>query len=477
MENKKGLQMEEKEEEEEQGEGNKFLEVNEDDEANTQVTAPGGQDISSKINMDYVKSNKTWDELGVSEEIKSKLLVKGFKAPSKIQYQVLNLLNQFAKDNQHTDIVAQSQNGSGKTLSFLIPSLLRVSKDHLSTANKPSPQVIIIGDTKELIYQTFKILNLIKPDWVKTDYFYKEKSESADINAHIVLGTADHLCHLFEKGALIFDKLRLFILDEADKLIDSDSVKNKLPKLLKGIPKSAIVGLFSATLPEKCLEILEKLKRLVTKIQVKNKTDLNLKNLKHFYIRCHRGQKLGFINNFLKKITTGSVIIFTNSKKFADDFTRKLADNGHKAEILLGDMDINDRQKILDDFKAGKIKILVSTNLLSRGIDARKVSLVINLDMPYTFKKTADRSEDSRDKLDLETYLHRVGRTARFGDMGVALNIIEDDRSEKDIQLIENEYGIKMHKVTAHDFEEIVSNNVENNSFNQEKRKQLEEEI
>lgn len=114
------------------------------------------------------------------------------------------------------------------------------------------------------------------------------------------------------------------------------------------------------------------------------------------------------------------MIIFVNSKKFADSFASKLIEQNHKVEILTADMSMEDRKAIMEEFKAGKIKILFSTNLISRGIDNRKVSLVVNLDMPYHY------GMKGKEAIDLETYVHRVGRTGRFGDKGLALNVIEN---------------------------------------------------
>lgn len=241
-------------------------------------------------------------------------------------------------------------------------------------------------------------------------------------------------------------------VDEADKMVASDSNRNVVPLLFKKLKKTVKIGLFSATMPEKCIQILKTLKRKYTKIVVKNKTDLNLKNLHHYYVKCPRSQKLTFIDNLMKKMTKGSVIIFVNSKKFADRFARMLHKRNHKTEILLGDMAIKDRLVILDKFKQGMIRILISTNLIARGIDARKVSLVINLDLPYIYNPNARRGQDFRLGFDNETYLHRTGRTARFGDKGIALNVVEDERNEKDIIALKEIYGISMSEVTLDDF-------------------------
>jgi len=479
--------MDEGDDEDTAGDTKKFSDLNEDETAQAKIIGKDGEDLTPLLSMAHLKAaDQTWDQLNLSTELKANLISKGFKGPSRIQFQVMTLFNTFKKEGRSSDIVAQSQNGSGKTLSFLVPCLSQCTKEHQPQGGKASPQAIILADTRELVYQTYKIIGLIKPEWLVVDYHVKGKEGDLNVNSHIVLTTVDSCDFLINKKKMVLTSLQFFVIDEADKIILNDSAKNKLPVILKQIPKTVTIGLFSATLPDKCITILNTLKRDFNRIVVENKQDLNLKSLKHFWVKCNRGQKFPFVDKFLKKVTDGSVIVFVNNKSFAEQFAVKLKTAGHKTEILLGDMDTSDRMRILDEFKAGKIKILFTTNLLARGIDARKVSLVINLDMPYTFKQNVDAGEDNkqggqrkdnRDKIDLETYLHRCGRTARFGDMGVALNLIEDERGEQDLKLIEKEYGIQMHEITLDNFDQVISQNLQNNSVNEQKRKALEENI
>jgi ATP-dependent RNA helicase DDX19/DBP5 len=463
---------------EEATDNSKYAGLNEDQEATSKILTKEGKDISEFLKMSHIKAaDQTWDQLGLQTELKNNLIAKGFKGPSKIQFQVGHLLQTLREKNAMTDIVAQSQNGSGKTLSFLIPCLSLCTQDHTGGEDKMAPQAVILGDTNELVNQIYKIILSIKQSWLKAFCFSKDRPDDKDVQCHILISTVDSFQTMLNKKKAITTNLKILIIDEADKVIQSDGGKKNLPAILKVVGPKVLVGLFSATLPEKAIHILEGLKRDYNRIVVENKADLSLKNLKHFWVKCDRKNKFSFINKFLRKVSTGSVIMFVNSKKFADMFARRLHEEGHKTEILLGDMEIEDRMKILDDFKSGKIKVLLTTNLLSRGIDARKVSLVVNLDMPYTMKSKFVQGEDNRESIDKETYLHRCGRTARFGDMGVALNIVEDDRGERDLKEIEKEYGIQMNEITMDNFDEVIEKNIENNTINEEKRKVHEENI
>lgn len=455
--------------EEEIQQNQKFVDLNEQQDDTVAIETDGGE--KPDYSIDYI-ADRGWDSFKLDQDLIENLISKGFKKPSKIQSNVLSI---FFNPNTG-DIVGQSQNGSGKTLSFLVPSLCSITQEHVAETAAVEPEVIIIADTKELIYQIFKIVGLIKQKWAKVDYFHKEKSEIRNNNINILISNVGSLSFLIKKKRLRMNKLKFMAIDEADKMVASDSNRNVVPLLFKQLKKTVKIGLFSATLPEKCVQILKTLKRKYTKIVVENKTDLNLKNLNHYYVKCHRGQKLEFIDKFMQKMTKGSVIIFVNSKKFADRFARSLHKKNHKTEILLGDMDIKDRLTILNKFKQGMIRILISTNLIARGIDARKVSLVINLDLPYTYNANARRGEDHRLDFDMETYLHRTGRTARFGDKGIALNVVEDERNEEDILKLKGAYGISMTEVTLDDFQKIISQNIEVNEFNVKKREQNEED-
>ena len=426
--------------------------------------------------LKYLKSNKSWEDLKLPEDLINKLYLQKYKTPSKIQSNVISIL----QTNIKKDLVAQSQNGSGKTLSFLIPSILFVKNNsNLSQNNNNNtykPLVVILADTKELCYQTCKILSLIKTNEVKIQILLKEVEEE-DIEANVIISTIGSFLHYLNKRKLSIDFLKFFVLDETDKLFSQDFGKNKLAsvfKRLSKVNKDCKIGMFSATFPEKCLNIIQSLGREVVKVIIQ-KEDINLSTLTHYYIKCSRANKLTFMNEFLRKYSIkffeGSVIIFVNSKNFAQQFAEKLINEGHKCEILTSDMTPQDRIDIMNEFKSGKIRVLVSTNLIARGIDNRKVNLVINVDLPYHFGKFG------KEDMDLETYLHRVGRTGRFGDKGIALNIVENEKDDEQIQKVNEVYGIKLIEVNFDNFGHILEQNEENLSYNVKKREFLEENI
>lgn len=423
-------------------------------------------------------SKKKWSDLGISEEFKEILFSKGFKRPSRIQSGSLT----FFLKRESGDLQGQAKNGSGKTLAFLIPSI-QIAYNNIQLAKEKklpeptvcSPYVIILGDTKELCMQIQKICNSIRLPGIETD-FQAKGVKGINYLSHITVMTFGNLYYMIKNKLVSLNRLKLLIIDECDKILNNDRFQSSLPAMVKRIPKETRFGLFSATFTEETHKQIKTIKRAFATIKFNNKEEIVLKNLTHYYLRCNRSQKLDFVNQFLNDFlnsdSVSSVIIFVNSKKFAETFALRLNDMGHKSEILLGDMDIEDRKDIIDEFKQGKIKILLTTNLLSRGIDNRKIGLVINLDMPVIYNR--DRSAPN--VIDRETYFHRVGRTGRFGDYGIALNVIDFSDLEDELRKIGMTFGIKMIEVSLDNFSDVIKKNKENFEINQQKREAFKED-
>ena len=435
-------------------------------------------DPQSDHNIDYIKSPKSWVDLTLPKELIESLLTKGYKNPSKIQASIIAVFQKKIS----TDILAQSQNGSGKTIAFCIPSILTVV-NHSSILNGNSesatcakPIVIILSDTKELCFQTASIIKLLNINPVKVSVMLKELEE-VDYSSNIVITTMGSMFYFSSKKQLSFDSMKLFVFDECDKLFSQDIGKSKLPMLFKRLSEKqpdCKVYFFSATFPDETVKVITSFKRKMLRIQIE-KQELSLKNLTHYYIQSVRKNKLDFVDKFFEKYSQtfadGSSIIFVNSKNFAETFCKLLNKKGHKGEILTSDMDHQTRMDIMNEFKAGKIKILVSTNLIARGIDNRKVSLVINLDLPYLM------NTDNRRQLDVETYFHRVGRTGRFGDRGIAVNIVETEEDLAQIQKLGKDFDMNMIEITIENFVGVIDQTQQNKKYNEVKREYLEENI
>lgn len=423
--------------------------------------------------MNYLKSGKEWSDLNINPELLSRLIAKGFKKPSKIQGSIISLYNK----GINKDIIVQSQNGSGKTLSFVIPSFMTVLKypnTQKNDTNILAPTVIILADTKELTYQIFKIMLNLQVKGIQIDLQHPENTEIKS-NSNIVICTLGRLFYLISKKTMILDNLKLFVIDEADKLLEADSNKNKIPLILKKLKPETKINIFSATLPKQCIEFLEKLKRDFIKIILQDTQQLSLKNISNYFVKCNTNDKIEFVNNLLFKLTQGSVILFINTKKFAEKFANILTSKGHKVELLLGNMETIQRLKILDNFKNGKIRILISTNLISRGIDNRKVGLVINVDLPFLMRSAETKGNNFI--LDHNTYLHRVGRTGRFGDFGVAVSLIDKNYDLNNLEILKSDFGIEIKELKITEIDKINKELEKNKEYNIKKRTALEENI
>lgn len=452
----------------------KFAEINEDVDSELKISS----DMIEK-DLAYIRSNKTWDDLGIPTELKENLLKNQFKNPSKIQSSTVA----FFQKNIERDLLAQAQNGAGKTLAFVVPSLMVANKAKESTPSDPAfamnPAVIVLSDTKELCYQTLKVFSLLKFNGLHANVCLKERNE-IDSNVDILLTTVGSLMGFHTQNKINPKRLKLLVLDECDRLFNQDFARNKLPIFIKKMGQNPEfrVAFFSATFPDSFPETLAAIERKTTMIKVENKADLGLSNLTHYFFCCGRKEKFAFVNDFFKKFFIyygdGSVIIFVNNKQFAEKLARQLFEEGHKCEILTSDMSHDDRINVMDEFKAGKIKVLVSTNLLSRGIDNRKISLVINYDLPYHMNPDGPKGPRH---IDINTYLHRVGRTARFGDQGIALNIVEGVGDMNELVKEGQSYGISFKEVTLDNFSDVIEKNREVNVYNKKKREQLEENI
>lgn len=428
--------------------------------------------------IDYLKSNHNWEDVGVPGDLKLSLWMYGLKKPSRIQAMVLRLFSTKAK----TDIMAQSQNGSGKTIAFLLPSMLvcREWEDKLKAPAEAegkamAPLVVVFSDTKELCIQTFKVLKLYQFGFLKPTILLKETVDM-DLQANVLVTTMGTFFHFLNKRAILLDRLRLLVLDESDKLLAQDFGQKKYPQLVKRLTEKhpdAQIIMLSATFPPNCVAMIDSLGRRVTKI-ITQKAEIQLKNLTHYFIKCGRQKKLEFISDFFKEfeqvLLENSVIVFVNSRRFAESFGERLAKRGHLVTILTSNMESGTREKLMEDFRAGKIKVLITTNLLSRGIDNRKVSVVINLDIPFIFG-----SEPKQ--IDSETYLHRVGRTGRFGDKGIAINVVEHPDDLAQLLRLRDEYGLNLIEMTKENFRAVVSATENNLEYNAKKREYLEENI
>lgn len=435
----------------------------------------------NKDDLDYLKSDMTWKELGLDDKLIDVLMQKGFKKPSKVQTSCI-------RASKKNSVSIQAQNGSGKTLSFLIPCIMQVDPSIKGSTEfgTAAPQVIILGDTKALLLQINKIFHNITDNYkdISSDYLFGGKKD-LNPNCQLLLSTVMQLKNSLDKKLIDIKNVKLIAVDECDSVFDSDVGKNFF---MSFIVKLQLTNTFKVIFTS--ATVTENSKQVISKVQAKHnivvlelpKEQLTLKNVYQYLVKFKSlDQKMVMLDLLMQKVNAQNILIFANTKSMLERLKDHLSSLNYKVGYiyksgdLAGGLDAADYiQSQINDFLAGKYRILLTTNLLSRGIDMRKVTLVINFDLPVKNK----REEDKKDReVDLETYLHRVGRTGRFGDQGIALNFVHEIHEKNMIDAIQDFYKNDIKEIDATHLDNLNKILNEISQVNQEKREYLEENI
>ena len=235
-----------------------------------------------------------------------------------------------------------------------------------------------------------------------------------EVNEHVIIGTPGRLCDLIQKGLIKNEHLKMIVVDEADDVL-SVGFRKQVKRIFNALPKEGQVVLVSATIPQDMESLFEVLlKPDFTSILIKD-DQITLDGIAQYYIELDEQYKIDAIIDIYQFINVGQGIIYCNTKTKADQLKEILGQQDFSVNVLHGDMIQKEREMIMSDFRSGLVRILITTDILARGIDIQQVSLVINFDMPkYP-----------------QTYIHRIGRSGRYGRKGVALNFCT--RKEKNI--------------------------------------------
>lgn len=358
---------------------------------------------NTNANNESVEIVESFDEMGISEPLLRGIYAYGFEHPSLIQQKAIVPMS------SGRDILAQSQSGTGKTATFLIGSLMQIESEYTE-----SPNVLIVTPTRELALQIREVANALgKYKKFKTIAIIGGSSVHEDVNKlknevnHIVVGTPGRILHMLQKRYLKLDLLKCFVMDEVDEML-STGFEEQIQDILNYVSKDCQVAMFSATMSETTKTVARKILVDPVQIYVKNE-EVTLDGITQFYINVQKDEwKLPTLMDIYDKLSISQTIIYINSKKKADWLYDQLTKEGHPVSCLHGDMSQKERTLILNEYRTGKSRILIATDIISRGIDIQQVSIVINYDLP----------------IQQETYIHRIGRSGRFGRKGVAINLI-----------------------------------------------------
>ena len=358
------------------------------------------QDNFDKLNLEIFND---FDSMDLPENLLRGIYAYGYERPSSIQTKAIVPLK------SGVDLIAQSQSGTGKTATFLIGSLSRIN------IKLKQPQILVLAPNRELAIQINNVmLSLSHYMGIKTALIMggtklDKNFRLLDSGAQVIIGTPGRVFDMIKRFALRTDELKSFILDEADEML-SRGFKEQIYEIFQFIPKSSQVCLFSATMPINALELTEKFMNDPVRILVK-KDELTLEGIKQYFLGLEQESwKIATLCDLYEKLSISQSIIFANSRRKVDYIREQLQNENHAVECIHGDMSQQERNNIMESFRDGKLRILITTDIIARCIDVQQVSIVINYDIPR-FR---------------EVYIHRIGRSGRYGRKGIAINFVTE---------------------------------------------------
>ena len=380
--------------------------------------------VEDEKTNNIIKDYLSFDDLDLKDELLRGIYSYGFEKPSSIQQRAIKPMI-----DGH-DLIAQAQSGTGKTATFLIGTLECIS------GNKQT-EAIILSPTRELSVQTQKVAKNISN---YMDINIQDAIGGTNLNENmfrlrnnpqIIVGTPGRVLDMIFRNIIKTDNIKLLVIDEVDEML-SKGFKEQIQNVFKELKNDVQVTIFSATMPPEVLQLTTLFMKNPINILVKN-DEVTLEGIKQYYINVEKEEyKFETLCDLYMSLSVAQSIIYCSSKKKVEELASKLTENNYVVSAIHGDMNQDERNNVMNEFRSGSARILITTNLLARGIDVQQVSVVINLDMPNY----------------IEDYIHRIGRSGRFGRKGVAINIVSN-RDYKTIIDIEKYYSTQILEMPA----------------------------
>jgi len=371
--------------------------------------------VTESVKPEYiVKDYATFDEMPLPENLLRGIYTYGFEKPSAIQRKAIMPIA-----DGH-DLLAQAQSGTGKTGTFCIGSLSRVDPLIKDT------QVLVLVPTRELSQQIEKVAQNIGQHIPITTYSatggtpLRDDIKALEKGVHFVVGTPGRIFDLMRRNIIRRSSIRVLIMDEADQMLEDRFKEQVMCILGLGFPQQTRVSLFSATMPQDVIDVANEILQNPVKILIPPE-EVTLEGIKQYYVDVENDEwKYDALADIYGNLTINQAIIYCNKRQKAEWLADKMTANGFTLNCIHGDMDVAERKKRMQDFRSGNVRVLISTDLLARGIDVQQVSLVINFELPPQ----------------RENYIHRIGRSGRYGRKGTAINILckEERDALKDIE-------------------------------------------
>ncbi len=363
----------------------------------------------------------TFDKLGLSNSLVEGLAKQDIKTPTDIQERVIPL----ALDKK--DVIGQSQTGSGKTLAYLLPIFQRLDIE------KREMQAIVLAPTHELVMQIEKQIKkltensglAVRSTTIMGEVNINRQIEKLKEKPHIIVGSIGRILELVKSKRISAHTIKTIVIDEADRLLDQDSY-GKTKELVKSVMRDTQITAFSATVNEKTLLAAKELMKSPEIVKIEEKELIN-PNIYHMYMLAEQRDKIEVLRKLIASIKPIRAICFISASEEVEVIAAKLKYHHIKACGIYGDMPKEERQEAMTGFRNGDYHLMVSSDLAARGLDIDNVTHVFNLDFP----------RDSKE------YLHRIGRTGRFGKAGTAISIVTTKEAEQ-IKEFEKQFKIKI---------------------------------
>ncbi len=383
--------------------------ISNSDNNNRNASHGGGISIDEKgeINSNWDDVTLRFDDLDLREELLRGIYAYGFEHPSAIQQRAIKPVI------MGKDVIAQAQSGTGKTATFTISILQRIDPDLKDC------QALILAPTRELADQIVTVTSALSSYMDVTVHAcvggtnVRDDIRKFQSGVQVVVGTPGRVYDMIKRKALPVHALKLFVLDEADEML-SQGFQQQIQDVFELLPMDQQVqcAIFSATMPLDVLDITKKFMRQeeesLARILVKTE-QLTLDGIRQFYIAIDREEwKLDTLCDLYKTLTITQAIIYCNTRRKVEWLTERMNEKDFTVSAIHGALEQRERDVIMKAFRTGSSRVLITTDLLARGIDVQQVSLVINYDMPNN----------------RENYIHRIGRSGRFGRKGVSINFI-----------------------------------------------------
>ena len=368
---------------------------------------------------DDVKVFLGFDDMDLPENLLRSIYSYGFEKPSAIQQRGIVPIK------EGRDLLAQAQSGTGKTGTFCIGSLSRVDP------SLKRVQVLVLAPVRELAQQIEGVAKALSTYSGINVYSacggtpLREDTKAIEKGCQFLIGTPGRIFDLMNRNILTSENIRILVMDEADQMLE-DRFKEQVTCILdKGFPAETQVALFSATMTDDVIEVANKILRNPVRILVKPE-DVPLDGIKQFYVPLDTEDwKFDVLCDLYQQLNISQALIYCNKRQRAEWLAEKMAAAGFPLSCIHGEMDTEERKRRMKDFRSGSVRVLISTDMLARGIDVQQVSLVINYELPAQ----------------KENYIHRIGRAGRFGRKGVTINLISKDENRAREE-IEQHFGI-----------------------------------